>query len=59
MHNFVYVLMAVICFILGGVSTYFAATSYKKQNWWMFAYDIFLVVLNLVVMYLCLKVGIK
>ena len=50
MYNFIYALIAVACFILGGISTYFAAMSFKKKRWWTFAYDIFTVLLNLAVM---------
>lgn len=56
MPNFVYVLMAIMCFILGGISTYFAAISYKEKHWWMFGYDISTVLLNLIVMFVCLTV---
>lgn len=54
MLNFVYALMSIICFILGGVSTYFAANSYKAKRWGMFIYDISLILLNLYVMFTCL-----
>ena len=59
MPNIVYVIMAVICFVLGGIATYFAANSYKEEHWWMFIYDVSTILLNLVVMFISLVVLFK